>query len=451
MNNTNAGTATANATFGGDANHLGSNGTATFTIDKAPSTTTVTCPASGIVFNGNAQTPCTAAATGAGNLNQSLTPSYMNNTHAGTASATATFGGDANHLGSTGSATFTIQKFLTTIDWNNPADIPQGTALSSLQLNAVARGVGGADITNQGTFTYYPLSGTVLVNVGPATLSASFASNNTDYKDAGPKSVSINVTNVPPTVAAIVSPTNPVPLGASITITTSFTDPGGAADNPYAIVVNWGNDPVSGLPLAPTSTTMTTPGAISQSHAYAAAGIYTITVTVTDKNGGIGSNTTTSFVVVYDPNGGFVTGGGWINSPAGAYVADASLAGKATFGFVSKYKKGQSVPDGNTEFQFHAAGMNFASTAYEWLVLAGARAQYKGTGTINGAGNYGFLLTAIDGSVNGGGGTDRFRIKIWDNNNAGAIVYDNQISTTDDAGLTTVGTLLGGGSIQIHN
>jgi len=33
----------------------------------------------------------------------------------------------------------------------------------------------------------------------------------------------------------------------------------------------------------------------------------------------------------------------------------------------------------------------------------------------------------------------------------GAIVYDNQISTTDDAGLTTVGTLLGGGSIQIHN
>jgi PKD repeat protein len=196
---------------------------------------------------------------------------------------------------------------------------------------------------------------------------------------------------------------------------------------------------------------MATPGAISQSHAYAAAGIYTITVTVTDKNGGIGSNTTTSFVVVYDPNGGFVTGGGWINSPVGAYVADGSLAGKATFGFVSKYKKGQSVPDGNTEFQFHAAGMNFASTAYEWLVLAGARAQYKGTGTINGAGNYGFMLTAIDGSVNGGGGTDRFRIKIWDNNNGGAIVYDNQISTTDDAGLTTVGTLLGGGSIQIHN
>jgi hypothetical protein len=178
--------------------------------------------------------------------------------------------------------------------------------------------------------------------------------------------------------------------------------------------------------------------------------VYTIVAHIKDF-GGLTSDATYQFVVVYDPGAGFVTGGGWINSPVGAYVTNPTLAGKATFGFVSKYKKGQSVPDGNTEFQFHAAGMNFASTAYEWLVIAGARAQYKGTGTINGAGKYGFILTAIDGSVNGGGGTDRFRIKIWDNNNAGAIVYDNQISTTDDAGLTTPGTLLGGGSIQIHN
>ena len=58
--------------------------------------------------------------------------------------------------------------------------------------------------------------------------------------------------------------------------------------------------------------------------------------------------------------------------------------------------------------------MNFHSTSYEWLVVAGARAQYKGEGTINGSGNYGFMLTAIDGQINGGGGVDKFRIKIWD-------------------------------------
>jgi hypothetical protein len=153
------------------------------------------------------------------------------------------------------------------------------------------------------------------------------------------------------------------------------------------------------------------------------------------------------YVVVYDPDGGFVTGGGWINSPVGAYYPNPSLTGKATFGFVAKYKKGQSTPDGNTEFQFHAANMNFKSGAYEWLVVAGAKAQYKGTGTIDGTGNYGFMLTAIDGQLSGGGGADKFRIKIWDKNNNDAIVYDNQIGVPDTDPPTA---LLGGGSINIQ-
>ena len=42
-------------------------------------------------------------------------------------------------------------------------------------------------------------------------------------------------------------------------------------------------------------------------------------------------------ITVYDPNAGFVTGGGWIDSPLGAYIPDPALAGRANFGFVSKY------------------------------------------------------------------------------------------------------------------
>ena len=44
-------------------------------------------------------------------------------------------------------------------------------------------------------------------------------------------------------------------------------------------------------------------------------------------------------VPVYDPSGGFVTGGGWINSPAGAYAPNPSLTGRATFGFNTKYQR----------------------------------------------------------------------------------------------------------------
>ena len=114
-------------------------------------------------------------------------------------------------------------------------------------------------------------------------------------------------------------------------------------------------------------------------------------LTVNDNRGGItivdGIDGLKQIVIAYDPNGGFVTGGGWIDSPAGAYLANPPLVGKANFGFVSKYKKGASVPEGETEFQFHAAGLNFKSTAYQWLVVQGtSKAQYKGTGTINGSG-----------------------------------------------------------------
>jgi hypothetical protein len=108
------------------------------------------------------------------------------------------------------------------------------------------------------------------------------------------------------------------------------------------------------------------------------------------------------------------------------------------------------VPTGNTEFQFRAAGLNFKSTSYDWLVISGARSQYKGSGTINGGGDYGFLLTAIDGQTNGGGGTDKFRLKIT-NKSTGAVVYDNQIGSTDVSDTAEPTTVLGGGSIQIQS
>jgi hypothetical protein len=191
-------------------------------------------------------------------------------------------------------------------------------------------------------------------------------------------------------------------------------------------------------------------GTVTKSYAFSNAGVYSVQLTVNDNVGGItivnsvGSDK--AFVVVYDPNAGFVTGGGWINSPAGAYTG-TSLTGKANFGFVSKYKKGQSTPDGETEFQFQAGNFNFHSTLYDWLVIAGAKAQFKGSGTVNGTGDFAFMLTSIDGQVNGGGGIDKFRIKIW-NKATNDIVYDNQLGALDG---DTPSTALGGGSIVIHD
>jgi len=236
-------------------------------------------------------------------------------------------------------------------------------------------------------------------------------------------------TNHPPTDVVITAPVDPLPINEFISLRVDFSDPDENDD--HAVVIQWGD-------MSTTNANTTGLSAVAV-HQYQSAGVYTIDVTVTDP-AGASAQATYQYVVIYDPNSGFVTGGGWIWSPEGAYYVDPTLSGKATFGFVSKYQKGAKVPTGNTEFQFHIANLNFKSTSYNWLVIAGTKAQYKGTGTINGVGEYGFLLTAIDGTP------DKFRIKIWDMA-TGEVIYDNQPGESDTADPTTA---IGGGSIVIH-
>jgi hypothetical protein len=250
---------------------------------------------------------------------------------------------------------------------------------------------------------------------------------------------SVTIVNVPPTISTITGPVDPVSVNTALTASANFSDLGDAA--PHTAVWEWGD----GTSSAGNVTEANGTGTVTSNHTYTAAGVYTVRVMVADSDGS-SSQSNFQYVVVYDPNGGFVTGGGWINSPAEAYTPNPTLTGKANFGFVSKYQNGAGVPTGNTQFNFKVANLNFQSTSYQWLVVAGAKAQFKGSGTINGAGDYDFMLTAIDGQVNGGGGVDKFRIRIWDRV-SGGIVYDNQMGASDTANPSTA---IGGGSIVIH-
>ena len=245
--------------------------------------------------------------------------------------------------------------------------------------------------------------------------------------------------NEPPEVGPVTAPVDPVQVGTTVQASAAFTDSNQA--DTHTAIWDWGDGSTSAGTVSETNGS----DSVSGSHPYTSAGVLTVKVTVTDDDGGAGE-AIFQYVVVYDPSAGYVTGGGWINSPSGAYTPDPSLTGKANFGFVSKYQPGASVPTGQTQFKFHVANLNFQSTSYQWLVIAGARAQYKGLGTINGAGSYGFLLTAIDGQVNGGGGVDKFRIKIWDEA-TGVIIYDNQMGASDTDDPTTA---IAGGSVVIH-
>jgi PKD repeat protein len=239
--------------------------------------------------------------------------------------------------------------------------------------------------------------------------------------------------------AGISAASSLVPVGSPVNMSAPFSDED--AGDSHTATWQWTQDDPSVTSSGSVSGTT-----VTGCHTYTAAGVYEVALRVVDGEGAVAVQSF-RYVVVYDPAAGFVTGGGWIDSPAGALVSDPTLTGKASFGFVSKYQKGATLPSGTTQFQFQAGSLDFKSTSYDWLVIAGARAQYKGSGTINGQGDYGFMLTAVDGQAHGGAGADKFRIKIWDKDADGAIVYDNQIDAGDDAALATV---LGGGSIVIH-
>src|SRR5205823_6569840 len=84
---------------------------------------------------------------------------------------------------------------------------------------------------------------------------------------------------------------------------TSCTDP----DNgPWTYTIN--RDDGNAVSTGPASPA---PSTFQATHSYLNPGVYTINVCVKDATGANGCASV--WVVVYDPNGGFVTGGGWLN------------------------------------------------------------------------------------------------------------------------------------------
>ena len=210
-NNVNAGTATASATFAGDTNHAGSSGGANFTINQAPSTTTVSCPAS-VMYNGSAQTPCSATVTGAGALSQMLTISYSNNVNAGAAMASASYAGDANHTGSSSSATFTITPAPTTTIVACP---------TSLTYNGSAQTPCSASVTGAALIQTLIVAYVNNINAGTAIASASYPGDANHTGSSG--SATFMITQASTSTSVSSSP-NPSSWGNVVTLTATVTN-----------------------------------------------------------------------------------------------------------------------------------------------------------------------------------------------------------------------------------
>ena len=246
---TNAGTYAVTANFvPGDTTNYNSvtdGGAGSFVINQAATTTTVTCTGGPFTYTGAAQTPCTAATTGTGGLNQTLTVGYSNNIGAGTATASASYAATTNYLGSSDSTTFTIGKATPTLSVSNSPQTFDGTAKTA----AVVGSVGGTMSGIQ-----YGGTGTAPTNAGTYAITADFvptdAANYNSLSGAGAGSFLINKAATTTTVTCTGAPFTYT--GAAQTpCAATVAGPGGL--NQSGLTVSYGNNTNAGTASASAS------------------------------------------------------------------------------------------------------------------------------------------------------------------------------------------------------
>jgi len=237
----------------------------------------------------------------------------------------------------------------------------------------------------------------------PSQVTSLYAPDQFRISDHDPVVVGLDLTNAAPEIDTVTGPSSAVSVGDPVAVDATFTD----ADtlDAHTASVQWGD--------GSTSVATVSGGAVSGRHVYSAAGVYTVTVTVTDQWGHTGTGTTT--VVVYDRGAGFLTGGGWFVSPQGAVAGSPSTSGKAEFSVSAKYATGAGRPDG--VLTLVTPGLALASTGLDWLVVTGDTARLAGPATVGGVSGYRFEATATDAA------TDTLRLVVRDA--SGALVYDS--------------------------
>lgn len=289
-------------------------------------------------------------------------------------------------------------------------DLDGDTVTISSSVGTVTQATDGSETWS---WEYLPLDGPAATVV---TLTA-------DDGRGGTSSVSFEL-KVGLLVGAIAVPGVPVQVGTAINVSAPFSDPGSL--NSRAGLWDWGD--------GTSSVALIGPGLASGSHVFGAPGLYRITLTVTDLDGEE-ATAISEQVVVFDPEAGFVTGGGWANSPPGAYLANPALNDRVRFNFVANYQKGSVTPRGGLEFDLTGTDLSFKATSLAWLAFGTDRASFSGEGTISENGRYGFQVTAvIDPSHN----RDTLQMEIWD-------VATQQVVYQSASPLP-----LDGGSINLH-
>jgi len=194
--------------------------------------------------------------------------------------------------------------------------------------------------------------------------------------------------------------------GAKVAVAARVTDPG--TNDQLTCTIDWGD--------STTSPGTVSAGRCFAEHAFAAAGLYTLTVTVADDDGAVA---TAEVPIVVSDDSTRVTGGGF-----------TTQGGRASFGFVVKHGL---TPEG--QLQVRVGKDRFHGDSVLTFTEAGSTVTWTGLGKWNGADGYTYRVTVTDNGTGKKAPADRISITITDS--AAAVVL------TRDGSLT-------GGNISVH-
>jgi probable HAF family extracellular repeat protein len=262
------------------------------------------------------------------------------------------------------------------------------------------------------------------------------------------KTTTVTIANVAPMILANsrTGPTAPIALAggrASAPISFEFSDMGGKHDV-YTAEVACGNGPfvltTHDIPVAETFNQnggyLGGRGTYRGACTYTSAGFYTISARVSDEDGGTSGEALFTDVVIFDPAAS--------TRGSGFYSVPGQGNRKAHFSFDASFPSGGTVPNGAVRLWIPSGEMDFRSSSIELLVVSRNRAQFWGTGTLNGAPAR-FRITAVDGNAHHDQLGDAIRVELWDARGV-TLLYDTQSGAPQGAPVTTPAD---GGNIRV--
>jgi MBG domain (YGX type) len=483
---------TASASYGGDANHTDSQGGRDFTIAKAASVTKV--DADNATYDGQPH-GATAKATGAGGLSNVLGVTYTGRsgtsygpsteapTQTGNYTASASYGGDANHTDSQGSRDYTIAKAPLTIKADDkaqqysdprPALTWQYSGFVNHEGENVLRGT-----TSCTTTALVSAAGTIASPAGeyPVTCSGQTADNyDVKYVAAtlkvAPEDARLEYTGDTLVTLGGTATTTSVNLAAAVREAADATLGDKLATTSVAFTVYKVSDAAQSSPVASCTAAVaaTTSGAGSATCSVGLAGDdYVVALRLAD-NGYYAAPVENAAMTVVTPGTGRTAGGGWLTEP--------NLNTRSNLGFTVKYLKNGNT-QGNSVYIYrrtvaansvaNPSGGYLSAGEYNWIIKSNAMSALSQkcstttpavcTATFTGKAN----ITAVNratGSASSLGGNQQFQVDVTDNGEPGssttttpdsyAIRVWNTSGTYYQLGSATAQLRLEGGNIQVR-